>query len=598
MPAIPSSTETVRDFGLGITQPASMTPLVIGVCSGSITANEMHLYSSPTTLRDEAGEGPAVEAAAEILSQGGGPIGFMKMTASIAATRGEVLPTFGVDGVLSAVTNAGGGPTVTVAGTDPTGHYNFRIEITTGGVLGTSQFRWSIDGGSTWVASAIPTPTGGTYLLSATGVTTGVTATFAAGTYILSATYSWTSTAGGGVIAVSGTPTLDALVRLEIMTSGANGVARFRYSLDGYSGDTASERTYSETLFVPTGGTFVIPGLGLTLAFDDTPTAFVAGDSYLCTVKCAAANATNLGTAFTAIAASPTRWRFVHFVTSKGNGDAVAHALLGVALQAQLTTLANTSKYRRGMIAATHEDTAAATVAAWDDVIASRILVAHGQVRRASVKPFSGHAFPVTNASDVIAARAAKSLPSTDLKRVRSGPLEEVIKIFHDEYRAPSNCDDIKVSTLRTYENFNGFYITQARLKSPDGSDFTHWPLGVVMDIACETVNAGLTREIGRGVRTETVTIDNVEYPGVIDDRDATIIEEAISADLAAQLLTPVNAEGFAGYVQDLRYRISRTHNFLATGVVIGEVGIQPLRAIDYATTTLGFVVELPAAAA
>jgi len=597
MAAIPSATENVRDFGLGISQPASMMALVIGVCSGAIAANELLLYSSPTTLRDEAGEGPAVEAGAEILSQGGGPIGFLKMTASIAAARGEVQPTYGADGSLSSVTNTGGGPTVTAAGTDPTGHYNVRIQITTAGVLGTSAFRWSIDGGTTWVASAIPTPTGNTYVLSATGVTTGVTVTFPAGNYVLNATYDFTTTAGGGVLAVSGTPTLDALVRVEVMTSGANGVARFRYSLDGYVGDTEAERTYSETLFVPAGGTFTIPGLGLTLNFDDTPTAFAAGDSYLCSVKCAAANATNLAAAFTAIAASPTRWRFVQFVTSKGNGDATAHALLGAALQSQLTTLANTSKYRRGIIAATHEDSASAVVAAWDDVTAIRLLVAHGQVRRTSVKPFSGHAFPVTNAADVFAARAAASLPSTDLKRVKSGPLAEVVKIFHDEYRAPSNLDDIKVSTLRTYENFNGFYITQGRLKSPDGSDFTQWPRGIVMDIACETVNRGLTREIGRLTRTETVVIDDVEYPGVIDDRDATIIEDAISADLVAQLGTPVNAEGFAGYVQDIRYRISRTHNFLATGVVIGEVGILPYQSVDYATTSVGFVVALPAAA-
>jgi hypothetical protein len=195
---------------------------------------------------------------------------------------------------------------------------------------------------------------------------------------------------------------------------------------------------------------------------------------------------------------------------------------------------------------------------------------------------------------DAIAARAARSLPSTDLKRVKDGPLQEVVKIFHDEYRAPSNLDNIKVSTLRTFENFEGFYVTQARLKSPDGSDFTHWPMGVVMDIACETVNAALSREIGRGVRIATLVLNGQSYPGTIDDRDATVIEQSVSRDLIAQLMTPLNAEGFEGHVSDLRYKIVRTHNFQATGVVLGTVGIVGLGYIDYAETTLGFVVELP----
>lgn len=593
MAAIPSASETVRDYGIGVTQVAKVSPIVAGVCSSG-TANVLSWYASPNALRDACGEGPAVEAAALILSQGGGPVGVIRTTASIAATNGQCLPTYGANGSNGSVTQSGAGPAVTVSGY-PKGHYLMRIEVTTGGTRGTAVFRWSIDNGSTWVASSITTAA--TVELKTATFDTGLTAAFATGTYVLNETYSWTATPGGGQIAVSGSATVDAHVRVEIMTSGALGVARFRYSCDGYSGDTASERTYSETLYVPAGGTFAIPGLGITLTFDDTPTAFVADDYYTCDVECAASNATNMATAFTALAATSASWRFVEFVTSKGNGDATAHALLAAALQSHLDTLAATSKYRRGMIAATHEDTAAATLAAFDDTTAIRVLIAHGQVRRATVKPYSGFAFPITNAVDCFAARAAKVQPSTDLKRVRSGPLAEVVKIFHDEYLSPSTLDDIKVSTLRTYEHFAGYYITQARLKSPDGSDFTHWPRGIVMDIACETVNRELTREIGRGVRYETNTINNVEYPGVIDERDRATIEDAVSQALVAILKTPLNDEGTEGHVTDIRYRISQTHNVLSTGTIIGEVAIAGLAYIDNLTTTLGYVVELPDAA-
>lgn len=593
MAAIPSASETVRDYGLNVVEPASMTPIFLGH-STSGTENVLTLYSSIQDLRTGHGEGPAVESAALTLARAGGPVGIMRMTASIAATNGQVLPTYGANGTNGSITSAGTTPpTVTVSG-NPKGHYLMKVDIQTGGARGTADFQWSIDDGSTWVASNVLTAA--TVELKTATFDTGLTITMDTGTYNADNTYSWTATPGGGQIAVSGSAAVDARIRVEIVTSGALGVARFRYSVDGYSGDTTSERTYSENLYVPAGGTFAIPGLGVTLTFDDTPTAFVSGDVYTCDVECAACNATNLGTAFTALGQDDSSWRFAVVVTSKGNGDATAHALLGAALQTHLATLATSAKYRRGMIATTHEDAASVALAAWDDVSAIRVLVAHGQVRRYSPKPFSGYAFPVTNAVDVFAARAAASLASTDLKRVRSGPLEEVVKLFHDERLSPSSLDDIKVSTLRTYENRDGFYVTQGRLKSPDGSDFKLWPLGIVMDIACETVNAEMTEYIGSGVRIETRTINNQTYVGTIDERDAIAIEEAVSSALIAQLIAPLNAEGSEGHISDIRFKIQRTNNVLSTGVLIGEVGILPLGYLDFLTTTLGFVVSLPAA--
>lgn len=593
MAAIPSVSESVRDYGLNVSEPASMTPLVMGVCSAG-AANAMALYSSITDLRAAAGEGPAVELAADVLSQGGGPIAFMRTTGSIAASNGQVLPTYGAAGTNGSVTEGGTTPPDITPSGNPKGSYLMKVDVTTGGTLGTMLFRWSIDNGSTWVAEGV-TSAASVELKTAT-FDTGITIAMTAGTYNIDNEYSWTATPGGGTIAITGSATLDAHFRVEIVTSGALGVARFKYSCDGYSGDTTSERTYSEILYVPSGGTFAVPGLGITLTFAASP-SFVVGDVYQCDVQCAASNSTNMGTAFTAVAASSTKWRYCVFATSKANGDATAHALLGVALQTHLTTLATSAKYRRGMIATGHGDTAAVALAAWDDVSAIRVMPTHGQVRRATTKPFSGMAFPVTNCVDVFASRAARSLPSTDLKRVKDGPHEQVVKIFHDEYQAPSSLDDIKVSTMRTWENRDGFFITQARLKSPDGSDFRYWPLGICMDIACETVNQKLTEEIGSDLRTETRVINNVTYTGTVDERDAARIEEEVAAALAAQLLQPLNAEGTPGFVTDIRFRISRTNNFLSTGVLIGEVGIKPRGYIDYVTTTLGFVVELAAAA-
>lgn len=86
-------------------------------------------------------------------------------------------------------TQSGAGPAVTFTG-DPDGAYStVRVKITLGGIRGTAQFDWSLDGGSTWEATGVATAA--TAALGATGLT----ANFAAGTYVLNETYDITTIA-------------------------------------------------------------------------------------------------------------------------------------------------------------------------------------------------------------------------------------------------------------------------------------------------------------------------------------------------------------------------------------------------------------------
>lgn len=80
---------------------------------------------------------------------------------------------------VTATGASGTPPTVSVAGT-PASKYEILVEITTSGALGAGVFRWSDDGGSSWQASGVTLPGGGTYALGATGLTL----TFAAGGYV------------------------------------------------------------------------------------------------------------------------------------------------------------------------------------------------------------------------------------------------------------------------------------------------------------------------------------------------------------------------------------------------------------------------------
>lgn len=90
--------------------------------------------------------------------------------------------------VNSAVTQTGTGPTVTLAGV-PLGDYTATIKITTGGALGVGAFTYSLDNGVTF-NGPITIPGGGTYVIPSTGITV----TFASGTYVLGTTYAWLST--------------------------------------------------------------------------------------------------------------------------------------------------------------------------------------------------------------------------------------------------------------------------------------------------------------------------------------------------------------------------------------------------------------------
>lgn len=395
-----------------------------------------------------------------------------------------------------------------------------------------------------------------------------------------------TQTGADTLIVVSGTPTNDFDVKVEILTGGALGTATFRYSLDNYTGAEEAERTYSGAITVPAGGAYVMANTGLTLTFAGTQTA---GNVQSFVAECPAFNTTDLNTGLDAVDATPLDWRFVVAITSLGNGDPTTGAGLAAALQAKLAGFATAGKYRAGMIAACRDD--ADPLADFAAVVADRCLIDYGTARYVSAKPFVGFGFPQMVGTIAYAMRAAGSVISCDLKRVpgngvtNGGPIPNVVKLFKDERTNASGVDDIKLSTLRTYAGKPGFFITQGRIKSADGSDFTIWPLRIIMDVACETTHDAQTLFIGRGVRTNS--------DGTIDERDALRLEAEVQSKLDSVLTSPRSAEGTAGHVSAVRYSIDRTNNINTTSTVISETAIRPLGYIDYITETLGFTVNV-----
>lgn len=581
---IPSVDEEVLDGGLNQIEPSALTPIFFGKSSLG-TANALSFYSLDTALKTAKGDGPVVEAALHALTQGGGPVGVVSCDATIAGSNG------------SAQRVGSAGPAVAYSGTS-TLDARFRAVVTASGVRGKAKFKYTCDDflgaldSERTYSEELTIPTGGTFTVP----NLGIIATFAVQTQ-----GAVTQVGGGPVVTLTGTPADSYSVIITITTGGAVATAVFKYSLDG---------GVTETTLVTTAATVALGASGLTANFaagtyviastySSSTVGYVAGEEYFVDAQCAAWNASDLAECFAALAGT-VPWRFITPITTKANGDATAHALLVTALQAQLNTLANSSKYRRGMIAGEHagvpasdaadSTNAAAVITAQASVSAKRVLVAYGSVRRASAKPFSGWSSPVTHSVDCFAARAVGSLVSTDLKRVKSGALDAVSKIFHDEYRLPTGLDTAKVSSVRTWEGRTGFYITQGRLKSDAGSDFKLWPHGILMDIACETAHEAHIEFVGRGFR--------LTGTGTMDDRDASPWEQEVSVKLQSRLLGERNAEGFSGHVTEFFYAIDRTNNVSSSGIILYTVGIRPLGYADFIKGQLGFAVALPALAA
>lgn len=174
--AIPNVHLSVLDGALGLA-PVDASGIIafVGACSQG-TVEQVYTFSDVKTLHETLGFGPLVEAAALALVTGGGPVRCVRVNGSIA-------------GVATAVDQPAGGTSGVVGTTGaPYDDYDVIIEILEEGAVATATFRYSLDGGTTWSAEIL---TAATYEV----LGTGLTLTFAAGSYVEGETYTFTTTA-------------------------------------------------------------------------------------------------------------------------------------------------------------------------------------------------------------------------------------------------------------------------------------------------------------------------------------------------------------------------------------------------------------------
>jgi hypothetical protein len=384
----------------------------------------------------------------------------------------------------------------------------------------------------------------------------------------------------GPTVTVAGTPNDDYQAIAQIVLGGALGVSKFKYTLD-------NGRTYSEEITVPSGGTFLFPNTGVTATF--AAGTHVVGTTHTFSGVAPMWNAANLGTAFTALSTPPyaaIEWDFA--LGSGAHATAAAAATQFAGMQTQLSTLASTYFRHKGGMCDVSIDSAANVITSFGSVVGVRTLGAYGGFVAPSAKPFQGWSSPQRRAVGAFGYLAARSLISTDLKRVKSGPIPGCLSISHDGYLQDAGLNNIKISTLRTYPNGVGFFPTQGHLKSQAGSDFRYWQHRRLMDVACNYVYAKQTTFIGGGFNALA------DGTGRIDPGDAESLESEVNEGLRALLRQPTNAEGKQGHVSAVSYRIDRNANVLSTGILVSQVTITALIYIDGVATTFSYSTAQP----
>lgn len=180
---VPNQTLNIIDPGPGTTSaPVTVQRVISGISvGGTAVINVPTSVGDITQVRAICGYGPAAEDVAYALQEYGGPVIFIRHNVSGSALSAQAMVHVGTGVALP-----------TLAGV-PNDEYNILITIIATGALGAGTFKYSLDGFSAAIAPTDSNvrvlPSGTTFLIP----NTGITVTFAAGTYVAGDTFSFSA---------------------------------------------------------------------------------------------------------------------------------------------------------------------------------------------------------------------------------------------------------------------------------------------------------------------------------------------------------------------------------------------------------------------
>jgi hypothetical protein len=384
-----------------------------------------------------------------------------------------------------------------------------------------------------------------------------------------------TASGGGPDVTVAGTATnhYDAVV--TVVAGGVLGTGTFTYSLDG-------GKTTSPILTIPSGGTYLIPGTGITATFEAG--TYVAAETYSFTTTPATYNSADLATAITAALAVNEIWSFPVFTGYSATASAAA--TLFSAIDGHMTSMANSFRYLHAIMSTGADDPGDVNTA-FDAVESRRIWPLYSKIRAAIPNTMVGRGSPKLPTAYHAAARAAQVKASTSPAWVELGGLTGASEPDFDERQNGEILHNHKITAPTTYIGRSGVYLTNALLKSPAGSDFKYWQWGRVTDIASLTTYQGVLPYTNSSPRVLT------DGSGKIDPRDAARINGRVNNGLTDNLLNPTTDEGTKGFVSAANFAVDQTVNILTSSTIEGNTRLVPRAQTQNITTTVSLTQQI-----
>lgn len=397
---------------------------------------------------------------------------------------------------------------------------------------------------------------------------------------------SFTTTGGGTSVASAGVtePVDDFDVQVEFILGATIGVAgaTYRYSLNG-------GETNSKVLALGTANTITIPDTGVTIAFA-AGTVLAAETVAFQTTAPKLTNA-DLPDSLEALRVTSSPWDAL-LIDMEADDDTVGLCDLW------LKELNRSGKFKTAVLTARPRG-AAETETEYKDALdaiftaaaSTDVLVCADRGDLPSV--VRGISMPRASGLGV-AARGMSLRYGVDPAFVDLGPIpgfritdERNNPKYHDEAKYPG-LDDLRLTTFRTIEGFEGVYITNANLLSAHGSDFVYWQHARCINRGAELAYQVLTRKLSKGVRKEPKAGPNGER--YIAEAEAQQLEELVNAEILRELVTP-------GEVDDMRCIVSRTDDIRSNAGARVRVSVQSV-SLGYVKTFdvgIGFVTAIEA---
>lgn len=554
----------------------SVTAVRVGSSTGTVAAAAAQVDASAAIQIDDPGGTPAyVDETTDFASAAAGDVdpwpaseaegdqfavGYVDPWGKLKVTIG----TAGVGGTL-AVKYWNGTSWTAVTGL---------VDNSTGFTAGTSTYDITFDVPNDWVARSINGSPDLYYVV-----------------FEVATVYSTNPILDQGQIELGG-PYDEYDVEIEVTKTGTLGTAEFKYTLER----TAETPDYSDSIVIPSGGIYELPGTGIeaTFAAGAGPTYFELGDKFRFTCTAPYFNATDLANACAAIKNATDTFDYLLFCGTAA--DAATAATLYAALATQLATLRSNFKFPPAIFDVGSADSAANCDSSMADETDEWICPHYGKAPVVSAKPMTGWTKPVRTAVCGLALQAARVTLSGDLKRVKAGPVPGIGAPVHDDRTATVDLDAKRISTYTTRLERAGTFITNGHLKSGPTSAYRIWPHAMVMGRSGKTIFVNQEDFVGANPRCnidQSIEAGNPGAPGTIYGPDAVGLEEPVKDALTRELTQPTNADGVEGHVSGWKYEIDRTYDAQGNKAVRVEFKTISLIYIDEVQTELGWAFAL-----